>query len=306
MTDEKLSAQEEAFLRGEPEAVAALESPAPETPEPETPAEVKPEAEKPADPAVEPEAEDPDDGMVPHGALAQARAKARQYREEVAREKQERARLEGRLEALLQGQKPQQPAEPEKPLKFSDDPMKAGEHLMKTAAELASELKTIKEATALQQHVATLNQTLLGAETAFKATAPDYDQAKIHARTSYFEELKAIGYDDEQAFHTVAKREQMIVNTAIANGKNPAEVIYGLSKARGWAGTKPAPATPTPAEKVALAAKGQEGAKSLSTAPGAAAAELSPEAVANMSDEDFAAKFGSEKGDREFRKMFGG
>jgi hypothetical protein len=207
MTDEKLSAQEEAFLRGEPEAVAALEGPQSEiAPEPEA---VKPEPERAVEQAAEPDAADPDDGMVPHGALAQARAKARQYREALAKAEQDRARLEGRLEALM---KPSAPAEPEKPLKFSDDPMRVGEDLIKTTSEIRAELAAIKEQTALQHHMAALNQTLLGAEASYKSTTPDYDQAKIHARTSYFEELRAIGYDDETAFNTVVRREQQIVN----------------------------------------------------------------------------------------------
>jgi hypothetical protein len=301
MTDEKLSAQEEAFLRGEPEAVAALEGPQSEiAPEPEA---VKPEPERAVEPAAEPDADDPDDGMVPHGALAQARAKARQYREALAKAEQDRARLEGRLEALM---KPSAPAEPEKPLKFSDDPMRVGEDLIKTTSEIRAELAAIKEQTALQHHMAALNQTLLGAEASYKSTTPDYDQAKIHARTSYFEELRAIGYDDETAFNTVVKREQQIVNNAISAGKNPAEVIYNLSKTRGWTGAKPTPAAPSPAEKVALAAKGQAADKSLGAAPGGAAAELSVEALAGMSDEDFSARFKGDKGEREFRRLFGG
>lgn len=300
MNDDGLTAQEEAFLRGEPEAVAALETPAPELPaEPEKPAA---EPEKP----VEKAAEDPDadeDKLVPHGALAEARAKARTFREQLAAERQEKARLEGRLEALLAGQKP---AEPEKPIKFADDPMKAGSKLEEETAAIRAELKQMQDRDALRQHISTMNQALVGAETAFKATTADYEPAKLHARTSYFEELKMLGYDDQQAFNEVVRKEQQLVNRALQNGSDPADMIYKLAKSRGWAGPKPAPVTPTPADKVAIAAKGQEAAKSLGAAPGGAAAEMSVEALAGLSDEEFAAKFGGEKGDREFRKMFGG
>lgn len=302
MTDDRPTAQEEAYLRGEPEAVAAMESPAPETPA-EKPAEVKPEAvEKPAEAAPELDPDADEDRLVPHGALAEARAKARASRQELAKEREARARLEGRLEALLAGQKPADPDAP-KPVSLDENPVKYFDEKTKT---LEDRVKAFEEREALQQHVQALNQTLLGAESSFKAKSPDYDQAKIHARTSYFEELKAIGYDDETAFNTVVRREQQIVNNAIANGRDPAEVIYALSKTRGWTGAKPAPVAPTPADKVALAAKGQEGAKSLGAAPGGAAAELSVEALAGLNDEDFAAKFRGEKGEREFRRLFGG
>lgn len=301
MTDDRLTAQEEAFLRGEPEAVAALETPAAPEPEPAAPAAAEPPA--PAqEPAADPDADE--DKLVPHGALAEARAKARAFREKLAEEQRERARLEGRLEALMAGQKPA--AEPDKPVKFADDPMKAGSKLEEETAALKAKLDEIEQRDALRQHVSAMNQALIGAETSFKAASPDYEQAKMHARTSYFEELKMIGYDDNQAFNEVARKEQQIVNAAFQRGENPAETIYKLAKARGWTGAKPAPAVPSPADKVATAAKGQEAAKSLSAAPGGAAAELSVEALAGLSDEDFAAKFGGAKGDREFRKLFGG
>jgi hypothetical protein len=113
----------------------------------------------------------------------------------------------------------------------------------------------------------------------------------------------------QQSFHN----EQMLVaREAIRTGKSPAKKVASLAKARGWepkaaaaapaAGAppaKPANGAAPPARQVAPAAPGsvkdqleairdgQEASRSLSDAGGSPGGAVTPERIANMTDEEF-------------------
>jgi hypothetical protein len=137
---------------------------------------------------------------------------------------------------------------------------------------------------------------------------PDFLAAYQHARQARVGELCALGYTPQEALAITFENEAEIIENAFARGQNPALVIYGYAQRRGYRGasyggpdrgvTGQAPrsvATMSEAEKVALAARGQAASKSLSNAGGGSTGTLTLEALAGMSDDEFAE---ATKGDR--------
>jgi hypothetical protein len=148
---------------------------------------------------------------------------------------------------------------------------------------------------------------LLQSVRSYAAERPDFMDAYQHAREARVSELSALGYTAEEATAITFDNELELIRNAYAAGRNPAELIYQYAAHRGYqpggspelhAGLQPglrmqAPvASPvggmTEAEKVALAARGQAGAKSLSSAGGGAVGTLTLEALASLSEEEFA------------------
>lgn len=148
---------------------------------------------------------------------------------------------------------------------------------------------------------------ILSAVRSFAAIRPDFQAAYAHARASRIGELMDLGYAREEALGITFDNEREVIASALASGSNPAQVIYEYALRRGYRsgpeaeapgrGPSPAaaPAGLSEAEKVALAARGQAGAKSLSSAGGAPPSNLSIEALASLGDEEFAEATKGEK-----------
>jgi hypothetical protein len=141
--------------------------------------------------------------------------------------------------------------------------------------------------------------------------------------------------DDEvgKIRQTIAGEERELVSGAIKNKRSPAKAVLALAKARGFRPTAAAPApkpngvaapatgavaapaavpgalnTPVAAprveDEIARIREGSEAARSLSTGGGAPPNPLTPEKLANMSDDEFAHMVESMSPDQE-RQLFG-
>jgi hypothetical protein len=130
---------------------------------------------------------------------------------------------------------------------------------------------------------------------------PDFLAAYQHARQERVAELVALGYAPDEALGITFDNELEIIRNAYANRRNPAEIIYDYARRHGFGGNRLAGSpleagafvpnrngVMSEAEKVALAARGQAASKSLSTAGGGSTGTLTLEALAGMSDEEFA------------------
>jgi hypothetical protein len=126
---------------------------------------------------------------------------------------------------------------------------------------------------------------------------PDFLAAYQHARQARVSELCALGYAPQEALAIAFDNEAEVIGNAFANGRNPAQVIYDYAQRHGYqgramhrAGSQPprTVAVMSEADKVMLAARGQAASKSLSNAGGGATGTLTLEALAGMSDEEFA------------------
>lgn len=212
----------------------------------EKPAEVAPviapPAEKPAEKPVVAEQPDPRK-WVPVGAHVELRDQLKALRSE--------------LDALKNPPKPK-PAEPD----FIADPKGYVDTKVASALEqLENATKPVRETAERADAAATaaqIQQTLSMAEQSFAAQTPDYQQALTHIRNLREAELTMLHPDVpiQQIRQFMSQEEMQLAVNLMRNGRNPAEVAYGLAKARGYSPPKPAEAQkpelkPAAPEKVA-------------------------------------------------------
>jgi hypothetical protein len=244
--------------------------------------------------------------MVPHGAL----------HEERELRKQTEQRLDKLLKAITGEEKPA-------PQRQAPDPDKDALGALKMTVAEVQELKRMAETAKANERVVNELQTVgnkaAQLERDYLQTLPDYDAkvgnspeyqaAAAHLQGQRAAELRELGYDNNRvvnpdgsvarfSINEVLMQDAMtLANVAMAQGKNPAETVMRLAKARGFAYTAtPAPAgapSPTPApmseaDKIRNAAQGQRENKSLGGGTGSSPAdEITGAAVARMSDHDF-------------------
>lgn len=191
--------------------------------------------------------------MVPHGAFHEERtrrqaleAELKAEREQAAKDRAERLKLEERTNAILERAfpKPKDP-EPEPIPDVNVDPvgwitatMKAtGKTLEQIQGELA-EAKKEKTQTAEQlrqsDQVNAVFTKAIASEREFIATAPDYNDASAFLIQSRKDELSEFGYTPEQIDQVIAQERYGIAVQAQAANKNPAAVVYNLAKKRGY------------------------------------------------------------------------
>ncbi len=232
---------------------------------------------------------------VPYGALAEERARRKELQRDLQTAMEAQQRLQGRLDLLheLAQQRGTAP-ETDDAASRQDQASDAG-----PTAALQAEASGVEA-----QADAVFRTQLMLSVRDFAHDQPDFLDAYQHARQARVSELLALGYAPQEALGITFDNELEVIRNAYANGRNPAQVIYDYARQRGY-GAPPAhgqsigdgghrPAM-TEAEKVALAARGQATSKSLSTAAGGSTGALTLEALASMSDEEFAE---ATKGDR--------
>lgn len=240
---------------------------------------------------------------VPHEALHAERLRARQLAQELQAERdareRERARLD-KIEAMLRGDKPQEPAE--------QDPIAVLSSVQQQTAQLLEVQQRQQQAAAAQQEEAFVLNTLVQSEATFKAVKPDYDAAAEFLWNSRVAEAKLWGLGQDEAEEAVRAEIGQWSRQALAVGRSPAELFYGLAESRGYRTAAPAAnpaAVPQPSgvEKVAAIKQAQQQSRSLSSAAGAApAGDVNIRALLEMDDDEFAASISKV----QFRKVAGG
>lgn len=118
-----------------------------------------------------------------------------------------------------------------------------------------------------QQQFAAFRDTVNSLKVQFAATTPDFDAAYQHLRNQRIADLRSYGLTDANIQQTILREEVALAEAAINNGKNPAAVIYEMSKRHGYVTQAPA-ATPTPpAQKLDQIAAAQAAARTLPSSP---------------------------------------
>lgn len=258
-----------------PVDLAALNNAPPAPPQPATP--VPPAAATPAPPAPAPA---PDLNLNDPTELLR-----RSHQEAVQRV----AELELQLKSTTTP-----PAEPPAP-DPAVDPLGA---MMHRLDQLNKQMVTLQEGlratqqqsqqantfTAFQQQVNTMKAE-------FAKTTPDYDAAASHLRATRIADLRAFGATDAQIAQQLQQEEFSIAAAAVQAGKNPAQVIYEMSKRHGYTPTAaPAPApgqppAPAPVASLDAIARAQAAARQLPGAP-TPPTEVTLEGLKAMSETD--------------------
>ena len=261
----------------------------PVSPEGDTPSEMAPSQDGQADFRLQ--------RTVPYGALAEERARRKELQRELQNAIESHQRLQGRLDLLHNLAQQQGVAE------VTTEPEATGDYADVPHDDLPVEGPT---SDVDPQAGAQFRTQLMHSVRDVMRERPDFLAAYQHARQARVAELCALGYAPQEALAITFDNEAEIISNAYAAGQNPGQVIYDYAQRHGYRGG-PGPvrhdagvaprSTPamSEAEKVVLAARGQAASKSLSNAGGGSAGTLTLEALAGMSDEEFAE---ATKGDR--------
>ena len=257
---------------------------------------------------AEPGPEQDGDGKqrtVPHGAFHAEREEHKKTKAALAELQENFARVDERLKLLTDLHKPKE-EEQEVPDPEIDLPGYI-QHLESRVAK-AEEAATKSAETVEQDKKERDAQTTL--ETAYAADArrfmtdtPDFGNAYQHLLGRRAQELAVAGYTDQAEIARIIQQEEMeLAQEALKAGDSPSERIYKLAKLGGYVAPEPeankgngaaangAAASQDKskaAEKLQKVAEAQEANKSLSKAGGAAGGDLTAEALAEMSEEEF-------------------
>jgi hypothetical protein len=251
--------------------------------------------------------------FVPQKALHAERERRKAAQQEAATFREDATRLKTQLEILSQAlQAPQQTAAPAAPA--DADPMPDPQQdIFGYVAWQQRELQRIR--TQLEEKTRGVTERIESRDVAehyradanaFARETPDFGTAYMHLVKTVDAELQFRGITDAgQRQQMIAQMEKEEVAKARAAGKRPAEVIYNLAKFRGYSAavqaaqnptaataqtaSQPAPANPQVSSVLDNVARGQQIATSLSNAPGGPSNGLTAEAIARMSDPEFAA-----------------
>lgn len=182
--------------------------------------------------------------------------------------------------------------------------------------------RQVAEASLQQAQMAELRMWGQGQEADFRAENPDYDNAANHLRTQRETQLRALGYTNPAEINNILAGDiTAMAMRARQTGQNFGEMVYRLAAAVGYqkaaaaptpaAAVAPpaapaAPAAPDPAARVAAAQRGAEMAGGLGGAGAAPRGELTPQALANMTEAEFASMYSKLQGNpAAMRQMFG-
>jgi len=251
--------------------------------------------------------------FVPHAALHKERERRKSVEAEYLTVREKMARAEERLavlnEVLQQPQAPQTATASEQ--EEMPDPEKDIFAYVKWQAKEIERLKQtqtqVAERTQQQEGLQQLQRAYVQDAQTFAKDKPDFRDAYSHLANSRARELMALGYNEQQIRSQLTQEETQIVAQAFQQRRSPAAVLYEQALARGYSPKQAAAAAqaPNPAQKLETVARGQATQKSLSGAGGSSGEGLTVEALANMSEQEFAevqARIGKSK----MRALLGG
>jgi len=226
-------------------------------------AQAEPVAEEPEQvegtASVEPstEIEEPQK-VVPMNALNEARMNERQAKQELHQMKQQMDQLQGMRGELDEWRKSQQTqTQQNDEERFNSDPLGALRDDIRETREMIQNKDQATQQHDAQQQEAQRVVTQAGSlAKEFAESTPDYGDAFEHYMNTRKQELSVYGLSDQEIANTMDNEAYALSANALAQGRNPAEIIYGIAKTRGYS-TKNAPiASDEPTPKIENIEKG--------------------------------------------------
>lgn len=235
-------------------------------------------------------------GTVPQAALHAERERRKSTEAQLAEAKAALARIAEFRDRAKAQQPPALPA--------IDDPA-ALEHLTKRLGEVETQQTQFvqrQQLDAADQAELTQLQTVMAAsENAFRAEKPDYDAAINHVVQARAQELALYGLTLPQIQQAISEEAADIARSAVAQGRNPAELGYQIALSRGYrpeaAQTAPQGGGQAQATLEAIAAA-KQASRSLGGGGGAPPQALNAEAIAAMDSAEFEALYSTPEGKR--------
>lgn len=212
---------------------------------------------------------------TPEAALQRILSREAAHREQL---EQSLAKLQKQIEDVT---KPPPAPEPD----AVKDPLGAMMHKLQRITEEVESLKTgMAKQTEQEQQAERMNEFVRGLRQVrdeFARQQPDFMDAYKHLRQARADDLRDVGVSEADIQRALLQDEMAVAHNAVAQGKNPAAVIYNMAKRYGYA--PKAPAT-TPADRIAALAKGTAAAVAPPRAD--AAEELTLDGLKDAGDAD--------------------
>lgn len=239
--------------------------------------------------------------FVSQKALHAVREKYKATRDELAAERQKAARADERLAVLNEIlTKADDPAKTTQSAEVPDpekDPIGYIAHLQKQVKALQDKEVERQRLEADRANSRTLKSAFEKDAIAYIKDQPDFLDAYKFVLSQRRAELTAWGHDSDAINEMIASEERGIIANAFQAKKSPSQLIYRMAEARGYKKAAPVDPkdggkaeSPSPMEKIDALAKAQQAAGAgLSGAGGSPGEGLTREALANMSEEEFAA-----------------
>jgi hypothetical protein len=170
------------------------------------------------------EAPKEEEKKVNYGALHEERMKRKELQ----------ARLEELEKRLKESPQPQPQQQPE--ITYDDDPI---EVLRRENEQVKQVLNAQYQSELTKRQEAAYWQRVTESENAFKQDAPDFDDAVKFLADNRLEELRDIGWSEQEAAKILRDEVKWIADKAYQDEVNPAERFYNLAKRRGYAAQQP-------------------------------------------------------------------
>lgn len=259
------------------DAAPSIPQPEPEAPAPEIKAEVKPEPK-----AEEPKGDDPE---TKYNNLKVALREERQEKAAFKRQLEELAEKSKQFDGLRQelDDHRKRRQEEEEKRKFEENP---AEYLKSQVESLTEkQQRLIDESTrANQQQIeqAQFMQAVQSQAAAFSKETPDYGDAFAFIHDRRVKEYEVLGVPAEEWEARFNQESVQFAALAMQQGKNPAEMVYKMAGAWGYAKTQAKPTADTEIERLQA---GQTAAQTLSR--GGAGEESVLKKIEDMTDDEF-------------------
>lgn len=203
---------------------------------------------------------------------------------------QEEQRLRADLQAKLDAEQALKAKAAETPAPNPEtDPLGAMMHQLnsvnKTVQDLQAKLLEQRHQQEQQQQLTEFQTSMRNLRDEFTKSTPDFQAAYDHLRNTRTEDMKALGIPQDQINQALLRDELIIAQNAIQQGKNPAEIMYQMSKRHGYSASSVKQAVQQSTTKLDTIQRGQQTSKPLSAAP-PANDDISLETLKNASEAD--------------------
>lgn len=313
-TNIDLSPSEAAYFESGGNTEIIADAPAPAAIEP-APLEPAPLDAPPADQAA---ADRDEKGrFVPHQALHAEREEHKKTKATLEEISRKQAVLEDRWNTILKLKEPEQPAAEVVPDPNEDIFGYAkwqGDKLRELEQKVASRDKQEEQARTVEAQDREIWGHWSDSAKAYAAEKTDFGDAVTFLSESRMKQLTALSavnpdFATEQGrLNQINAELRQIVAGAKQLGKNPADIVYNMASAYGYA-----PAAPADTGKIELPGKlaaidaAQNASRTLATPGGRSATEpMTAEAIASMSASEFGAWIKDSANERLFNKIMGG
>lgn len=234
--------------------------------------------------------------VVPLAALHEERRERQRLQRQIEENQRAHAeamqRINQRLEALVPKQ--QAPNKDESPVDYLDHRLN---EVALTQRQILERDQQREQAHAQTQALERVKSVVMETAAAFRESTPDFSDALKHLNETRTRQLAVLGVPEDEARAQATRELDQAAIQWTVNGKNAAQIAYEFAKAQGYTPK----AQQSAADKITAQQKGTAAARSLGGGGAVSAGKLTAEALANMSDAEFA-----KLTDEQFRQAMGG